>query len=110
MQSLLARLGTVDWLRIAVVFSKKLINSPYRCVITQHKGVILGILEMKVVRTELRWKVKSYFRLDYWQFVLSVLSDGAVSGKLDLWIYDMSDNVAPVVSPDGDKLLHILCG
>lgn len=39
-----------------------------------------------------------------------MLSDGAVSDELDLWIYDMSDNVAPVVSPDGDRLLPILCG
>lgn len=38
-----------------------------------------------------------------------MLSDGAVSDELGLWIYGMSDNVAPAVSPDGDRLLPILC-
>lgn len=65
---------------------------------------------MKVVRTELRLKVKLYFRLDYWQLLLSMLSDGAISDELDLWIYDMSDNVAPVVSSDGDRFLPLPCG
>lgn len=64
---------------------------------------------MKVVRTELRLKVKIQFRLDYWHLVLSVLSDGAVSDELGLWIYGVSDNVAPAVSPDGDRILPILC-
>jgi len=65
---------------------------------------------MNVVRTELRLKVKLYFRLDYGQLTLSVLSDAAVSDEINLWIYDMSDNVPNAVSPDGDRLLPIFCG
>lgn len=37
-----------------------------------------------------------------------MLSDGAVSGELDLWIYDTSDHVAAVVSTDGDRLLYFV--
>lgn len=54
--------------------------------------------------------MKLYFRLDYWQLLVSVLSDGVVSDELDSWTYVMSDKVAHVVSPDGDPLLPVLCG